>query len=140
MRLVMGLAWRLGLLPCACRWTRRGLILNGRHLTRVRNLFVCLRNRLLMIRYPFRLNSTCSGRRARYSLIGLGEVLLLRWGTLRVHERRVLLGNEDLSVVEIVRSVMAQSEPGGIVFLLLQYVVLSVELGEPWVLLDFTKR
>ena len=58
---------------------------------------------------------------------------------MRVHERRVLLGNEDLSVVEIVRCIMAQSESVGIVFLLLQHVVLFVELGEPWMLLYFTK-
>ena len=34
---------------------------------------------------------------------------------------------------------MAQSESVGIVFLLLQHVVLFVELGEPWMLLDLTK-
>ena len=92
-----------------------------------------------MIRYSFRLKSACSSHRTRHSLVGLGEVLLLRRGTLRVHEGRVLLGNEDLSVVEIVRSIVAQSQSVGVVFLLLQYIVLFVELGEPWVLLDITK-
>ena len=119
MSLVMCLSRWLWLFPRACRWPWCSLVLNWRDLTRVRNLFVRLRNWLLMIRYPFRMNSACPSHWTRYRLIGLGEVLLLRGGTLGVYERRVLLSDEDLRVVEIVRRIMAQSKSIGIVFLLL---------------------